>query len=131
MPNALIYGCNGALGAAVARHLRASMPAWNTIGVDLKESTDVHHSITVERAQAMFPSAQVCERPAKCVTIKEPQLVLHSRAQKRTDASDNLVARPRAGGMGIGGTAGPSAFHEFSAFSSSGLSVTISASAAI
>ena len=58
MPSALIYGCNGALGAAVVRHLRTSMPSWSTIGVDVADSSAVHYSVAVDRGQAMFPSAQ-------------------------------------------------------------------------
>lgn len=53
-----MYGCNGALGAAIVRCMR-SKSAWSTLGVDVARSTAVHHSICVNPADAMFPSKTV------------------------------------------------------------------------
>ena len=55
----LVYGSNGSLGAAIVKHVRASRPAWSTVGIDVTPCPAVHHSIQVRRDDAMFPSRQV------------------------------------------------------------------------
>mmetsp|Transcript_21185 Transcript_21185/g.31050 ORF Transcript_21185/g.31050 Transcript_21185/m.31050 type:complete len:241 (-) Transcript_21185:192-914(-) len=91
----LVYGCNGALGAAIVRCMR-SKSAWSTVGVDVARSTAVHHSICVNPADAMFPSKSA---PA---VQRALEVALADNADKKLDAIICV-----SGGFAMGDAAAP------------------------